>query len=90
MPRKNMPAGPGRPKGMQNKATIEFKEALNNLINYATPRMVGWLERVAMDDPSKALDHIHKMAEYAHPKLARTELTGNKDEPIRHIVKWHE
>jgi hypothetical protein len=74
----------GRPKGTPNKTTIEFKQAVNNLLEFATPQMVEWLSRVAEADPSKALDHIGKLAEYAHPKLNRTELAGDKDAPVQH------
>lgn len=64
----------GRPKGTPNKTTLVFKEALNNLLELAAPQMVEWLERVAKDDPAKALDQIGKLAEYVHPKLGRTEV----------------
>lgn len=66
----------GKKKGQQNRATTDFKDAVNRLLDYATPHMVEWLGLVAQEDPAKALDHVHKFAEYAHPKLARTEHTG--------------
>lgn len=69
-------AGPGRPKGLPNKATVEFKEAVNNLIAFATPQMVDWLELVAVEDPNKALDHVYKFAQFGYPLLARSEHTG--------------
>ncbi len=71
----------GRPAGIHNKVTTEFKEALNNLLECCSPKILHWLELVAAEDPSKALDHLGKLAEYVHPKLARTELTaaGGKD-----------
>lgn len=68
----------GKPKGAISKTTLEFKEALNNLLNYAAPKMVEWLERIATDDPTKALDHVGKLAEYVYPKLGRTEHTGRE------------
>lgn len=63
----------GRPKGVQNKVTLEFKEAVTSLINFATPKMVEWLEQVALEDPNKALDHVYKFAQFGYPLLARTE-----------------
>jgi hypothetical protein len=39
-------------------------------------------------DPYKALDMISKLAEYATPKLARTELTGSDNKPIEISVTW--
>lgn len=86
----NLPPGPGpgRPKGLPNKATVEFKQAVTNLLNYAAPEMVGWLSRVAEESPEKALDLTAKLAEYAAPKLARTELAGDKDNPIKLEFSW--
>lgn len=69
-----MPAGPGRPKGMKNKATTEFKEQLNKLLETASPFMVQWLQEI--EDPYKRFDVLSKFAEYIHPKLSRAELTG--------------
>lgn len=68
--------GGGRPPGSSNKVTLEFKEAVNNLINFATPRMVSWLGDIAAEDPNKALDHVFKFAQFGYPLIARSELTG--------------
>jgi len=35
-----------------------------------------WLERVAEDNPERAIEIILKMSEYVLPKLARKEVTG--------------
>jgi hypothetical protein len=86
----------GRPKGAENKATTDFKAAVNNVLNYAAPKMVGWLESVALGDieqgvkpaPEKALDLLAKLAEFAAPKLARTEIAGDKDAPLKTIIEW--
>lgn len=78
----------GRPKGTQNRATLEFKEAVNNLINFATPQMVDWLEQIAQESPDKALDHVYKFAQFGYPLLARTELTGDKKNPVQVIVNY--
>jgi hypothetical protein len=83
-----MGAGPGRPKGVPNKATAEFKEAVTRLLDYAAPEMVGWLSRVAEENPEKALDLTAKLAEYAAPKLARTEVTGEGGGPQKHVISW--
>lgn len=65
----------GRPKGKQNAITIEFKEAVNNLIDFATPQMVDWLAEI--EDPSKRLDHIYKFAQFGYPLLSRAEQNVN-------------
>lgn len=72
----------GRVAGVPNKATSTFKEALNNLLEISAPKMLEWLDRVAIEDPAKALDQMSKLAEYVHPKLARTEHAGDKNNPI--------
>lgn len=61
-----------------NKVTMEFKEAVNNLINFATPQMVDWLTLVAAEDPNKALDHVYKFAQFGYPLLQRTALTNSE------------
>lgn len=87
MPAKGKTNNPnGRTPGIQNKATRDFKEAVNNLLEMASPRFVEWLDRVAATDPAKALDTCSKLAEYAFPKLARTEMTGKDGSPIQ--VAW--
>lgn len=72
----------GRPKGAPNKSTMEFKEAVNKLINFATPKMVKWLEDVAEEDPGKALDHVYKFAQFGYPLLSRSE--GKQD--LKHEI----
>jgi len=88
----------GKPKGIPNKCTTEFRQAVTNLLTYAAPEMIGWLKSVASTNPDKALNHVSKLAEYANPKLARTEHIGDNGvpivhigdngAPIVHIVKW--
>jgi hypothetical protein len=74
---------PNQGKRGPNKATLEFKESVALLLAHGGPKMVEWLESVAdgthdgKPDPGRALDLIAKLAEYAAPKLARTELSGD-------------
>jgi len=68
--------GPGRPKGMPNKVTREFRETVRKLLEDNADNVALWLSRVAADDPAKALDMLAKLAEYAAPKLGRIEHTG--------------
>jgi hypothetical protein len=64
----------GRPKGIPNKATQEFKAALNDLLEKSAPQMAKWLDDIAAEDPMKAFQVLKDFAEYIHPKLARTEI----------------
>ena len=71
----------GRPKGIPNAATLEFKQAVTKLLEYAMPEMVSWLQQIAKDNPEKALELIHKYAQFAYPMLSRAEV---KTEAIIH------
>ena len=81
-------AGPGRPKGVPNKSTSIVKEAIAKLLERNVGNMDLWLEKVAQDDPYKALDLMNKLCEYHVPKLARTELTGADGGAVEHSVTW--
>ena len=93
MPRKGTPnPNAGRPAGSQNKATIEFKEALTKLMDTAAPDLVKWLGEI--EDPFKRFEVLSKFAEFIHPKLGRTELqaldkNGNKADSVSKIVIEH-
>ena len=83
--------GRGRPKGAINKTTIEFRETIQKLLDKNTDNVSIWLEDVAngdvtqdrKPDPYRALDMLAKLAEYAAPKLSRTEMTGVDGGPVQ-------
>jgi hypothetical protein len=50
--------------------------------------MKVWLEKVAEDDPNKALDMMLKLSEYFIPKLARQELTGPDGKDLFKDIKF--
>lgn len=68
--------GPGRKKGVPNKVTQEFRETIQKLLDDNRENVALWLAQVATDDPGKALDLVAKLAEFAAPKLSRSEVTG--------------
>lgn len=88
----------GRPKGIPNKATAEFRDTVRRLLEDNSVNFATWLKTVADGDvandikpnPAKALDIIAGLAEYAAPKLARTEVVGDKDAPVSHTIKWQD
>ena len=88
-PKKGVSNNPaGKPKGALNKTTIEFKEAVNKLLTMAAPRMVDWLDRVAMDDPSKALSHVANFAEFTYSKRSRVDKDGNSENQITVVINY--
>jgi hypothetical protein len=89
-------AGPGRPKGLQNKTTVQAREAIALFVDNNALRLAEWLNAVAEGDPlhdvkpnpAKAFELFQSVIEYHVPKLARTELTGADEGPIEMVVKW--
>jgi len=63
-------------KGIPNKSTIEIRKAFQELITSKLPELSDWIDRVAKDDPEKALGIIAKYSEFVLPKLQRTEIQG--------------
>lgn len=90
----------GRQPGSANKATKEFRETVTALLEKNAANVGIWLEQVAngipADEsgkgvppaPEKALDLLAKLAEFAAPKLARTEHTGKDGEAMKHEFTW--
>ena len=81
-------AGKGRPKGSPNKITQEFRDTVKQLLDDNADNVAIWLSQVATGtedakaDPKGALDILSRLAEFAAPKLARTEVVGDKENPI--------
>ena len=82
--------GKGRKAGVPNKATTAFRETINRMLEANSENVSIWLAQVAADDPAKALDLISKLAEYAAPKLSRTEHTGEDGGPVELLCKWQD
>jgi len=78
----------GRGKGTPNKSTAEIREAYQKLVDDNLDNMKVWLEKVAEDDPNKALDMMLKLSEYFIPKLARQELTGPDGKDLFKDIKF--
>jgi hypothetical protein len=78
----------GRGPNTPNKVTREFRETVRALLESNADNVAVWLQQVAegvdgKPDPGRALDLLAKLAEYASPKLARTEHTGADGDAIK-------
>lgn len=84
----------GRPKGLANKVTQEFRATIQALLDDNRDNVRVWLKIVAegdpendvKPDPSKALEHIARLAEFAAPKLGRIEHTGENGGPVQIVA----
>jgi hypothetical protein len=90
----------GRPKGSPNKSTAMAREAIAQFVEGNAHKMQEWLEQVAIgvkndDDkfivlpnPEKAFGMLQSVMEYHLPKLARTEHSGDEEQPVK-IIHEH-
>jgi hypothetical protein len=67
----------GRVKGTPNKATRETRSLISSFVDTNASRVQELWDRVAGEDPAKALEIYAKITEFALPKLARTEVSGD-------------
>lgn len=85
----------GRVKGTPNKVNQEFRETVRQLLEDNAGNVNRWLHLVAegdgtdncKPDPGKALDLLAKLAEFAAPKLSRTEHTGEGGGPVQTVTR---
>ena len=90
----------GRPKGVPNKSTANAREAIAKFVEGNSHKMEEWLVQVAegvrneddkyivLPNPEKAFGMLQSVMEYHLPKLARTEHTGDEEQPVK-IIHEH-
>lgn len=90
--------GGGSRKGRPNKVTAEFRETVRQLLEANAANVQRWLKIVAngdgrkgglRPDPARALELLAKLAEYASPKLGRTEHTGRDGVALPSEIHHH-
>jgi hypothetical protein len=80
-----------RPKGSPNKSTALAREAIARFVDNNSDRLQGWLDQIAEDKgPEAAFRCFTDLVEYHVPKLARTEVTGQDQGPVKIEVSWRE
>lgn len=67
----------GRQKGTPNKATATVRDIFSAFVEANAETVQALFDRVAENDPAKALDLLARLAEFVIPKLASTDLTGD-------------
>jgi hypothetical protein len=87
----------GRPAGSPNKSTAMAREAIAKFVDGNAHKMEEWLVQVAtgvkndedkyivLPNPEKAFGMLQSVMEYHVPKLARTEVVGDEDQPVKVI-----
>ena len=89
----------GRPPGIPNKATTAAREAISQFVDQNSPRLVEWLNQVSngirekdadgndrwlvQPNPARAFELFQSVVEYHIPKLARMEVAGDQNNPIK-------
>lgn len=59
----------GRQKGTPNRATAEVRQAFADLVQGNLDNVKVWLDRVARDNPAKAVELILQLSRYILPEL---------------------
>ena len=85
----------GRVAGTPNKATNQARQAIALFVDGNAHRLTEWLDQVAQGvktedgeymvppNPAKAFDMFQSVVEYHVPKLARMEVAGDPDAPVK-------
>jgi hypothetical protein len=81
--------GPGRPKGLPNKATAAAREAIARFVDGNADRLQGWLDEIHAEKGAEAaFGCFTSLLEYHVPKLQRSEVTGKDGEAQRIVITW--
>ena len=77
------PGEGGRPKGAANKFTTTVKERIESVLDKLDETLFDDL--LAME-PSRRVELWAQLQEYIRPKLSRTAVVGDAENPVRGVV----
>ena len=72
----------GREKGTPNKGTAELREAYTELLQNNISRVQALFDKVAENNPQKALELLLKLSEFAIPKLRAIEVNNESEKQM--------
>lgn len=80
-----VPVNPnGRPKGVPNKSTTAVRNAIAAFVDNNSAHIQKWADEIYDKKGAEgAMQVFMGLLEYAQPKLARTEMVGDKDAPMQ-------
>lgn len=74
----------GRPKGSVNKFTSEIKQRIEGVLDILDETLEEDLRKI---EPGRRVELWAQLQEYIRPKLSRTTLAGDSDNPLRGVVQ---
>jgi len=78
--------GKGRPKGTQNKTSLEAKSIINRIVDKSLEWAEEDIEKLRKKDPIRAFELSMKLMDYAYPKLKSIEMKAEVSSKIEQIV----
>jgi hypothetical protein len=78
--------GKGRPKGTQNKTSMEAKSIINRIVDKSLEWAEEDIEKLRKKDPIRAFELAMKLMDYAYPKLKSIEMKAEVSNKIEQIV----
>ncbi len=75
-------AGKGRPAGVPNRVTGDLRAVLGAFVAHNLADAQAMFDRVAEDEPARALELLVRVCEFVLPKLQRTEVHDDRPSPL--------
>lgn len=70
----------GKPPGALNHTTKDLRQTISKIVGENVDNMPEWIERIAADDPARAMDLILKLCKFAIPELRSTDISFGENE----------